>query len=57
MSKAFYRLTLAHQRLDELLRREQKFRFPNPLRLMRLKRMKLSVKDRLVRLARQPGRA
>lgn len=57
MSTAFYRLTLAHQRLDELLRREQKFAFPNPFRLMRLKRMKLAVKDRLARLARQTGRA
>ena len=53
MSIAFYRLTLMHQRLDELLRREQRLKFPNPFRLMRLKKLKLAVKDRLFRLARR----
>ena len=57
MSRAFFRLTLMHQRLDELVRREQRLRLPNPFRLMRLKRLKLAIKDRLMRQARQPGRA
>jgi hypothetical protein len=57
MTRATYRLNLVHQRLDELLRREQRRRLPNPFRMMRLKRLKLAVKDRLVRLARTPGRA
>jgi uncharacterized protein len=57
MTRATYRLNLVHQRLDELLRREQRRRLPNPFRMMRLKRLKLAVKDRLFRLARTPGRA
>lgn len=57
MSPKLYRLSLAHQRVDDLIRREQRFRVPNAFRLMRLKRMKLVIKDRLFRLARQPARA
>ena len=57
MSPRLYRLTLMHQRLDEQLCREQKFRFPNAFRLMRLKKLKLVIKDQLYRLARRPGRA
>lgn len=57
MSPRLYRLSLAHQRIDDLIRREQRFRIPNAFRVMRLKRMKLAIKDRLFRLARKPGRA
>jgi hypothetical protein len=57
MSNAFYRLTLVHQRLDDLVRREQRSPFPNMFRLMRLKKMKLVIKDRLHRLSRRPARA
>jgi uncharacterized protein len=57
MPIAFYRLTLVHQRLDQLLRREQRSLAPNPFRLMRLKRMKLVIKDRLARLSRNRGSA
>ena len=49
MNPFFYRLTLAHSRLDAEIRREQKQRAPDPFRLLQLK---LAVKDRLHRLIR-----
>lgn len=48
---ALDRLTLLHSRLDEEIRREAKRRFPDGLRLTRLKKFKLAVKDRLARLS------
>jgi hypothetical protein len=36
-----------HQRLDEQLRRELRRRWPDPLRIVQLKKLKLRVKDRL----------
>ena len=44
-----YRLTVIHRRLDEEIRRELKHRFPDSIRLLRLKKLKLAVKDRLHR--------
>jgi hypothetical protein len=44
-----YRLSVIHRRLDEEIRRELKRRFPDTLRLLRLKKLKLAVKDRLYR--------
>jgi hypothetical protein len=37
----------AHQRIDEELRLESGRRRPDPFRVMRLKRLKLAIKDRL----------
>lgn len=51
MSDRYYRLMRAHQRIDDELRREQRRRGVSPLVLMRLKKMKLHVKDLLQRLA------
>ena len=48
-----YRLTLAHSKLDEEIAREQKRRAPDSwrlLRLLRLKKLRLAIKDRLHRL-------
>ena len=45
-----YRLTLAHSRLDAEIRREQKQRVPDALRLLRLKKLRLAIKDRLHQL-------
>jgi uncharacterized protein YdcH (DUF465 family) len=37
----------AHQRIDEELRLESSRRRPDPFKLMRLKKLKLRIKDRL----------
>lgn len=42
-----YRLTELHQRLDEQIRVEMERRAPDPLTLLRLKRLRLRTKDRL----------
>jgi uncharacterized protein len=42
-----YRLLEAHQRIDEQLRLESGRRRPDPFKLMRLKKLKLRIKDRL----------
>jgi hypothetical protein len=47
MNNLMYRLSVVHKRLDEEIRRELKRRFPNTIRLLRLKKLKLAVKDRL----------
>ena len=57
MSTQAYRLTLAHQRLDEAIRAEMTRRLPDSIRLLRLKKLKLAVKDRLAALARGMRRA
>jgi hypothetical protein len=43
---------LAHQRIDEQLRREQRRRGASPFVLMRLKKLKLRAKDLMQRLSR-----
>jgi len=55
MSMSFFRLMQLHQSLADRISREQKQRFPDPFLVQRLKRLKLSVKDRLARrsMARQ----
>ena len=57
MNPIIYRLTLVHRRLDEEIRRERKRRAPDWLRLIRLKKLKLAVKDRLYRLLPRGVRA
>jgi len=47
MSVLSYRLSVIHRRLDDEIRRELKRRFPDTIRLLRLKKLKLAVKDRL----------
>ncbi len=47
MSALTYRLSVIHRRLDDEIRRELKRRFPDTIRLLRLKKLKLAVKDRL----------
>lgn len=46
-----YRLIETHQRIDNALRQEQRRRWPDPLRLTQLKRLKLRVKDLIHRFA------
>lgn len=54
MSFLRYNLTRLHERLDEQIRTELKRRVPDSLRLLRLKTLRLRVKDRLHGLTWQP---
>ncbi len=47
MTSQIFRLLGQHQQLDESLRREQRQLWPDSMRLQRLKKLKLAVKDRL----------
>ena len=51
MTTAIFGLLTKHQRLDEALRSEQSRRLPDSLRIQRLKKLKLGIKDRLHRLS------
>jgi hypothetical protein len=42
-----YKLLQLHHKVDEQIRAEMKRRVPDSLQLLRLKRLKLRVKDRL----------
>ena len=51
MKTLIYRMLLVHGRLDAEVRHEHKRQFPDSLRLLRLKKLKLAIKDRMHRLA------
>ncbi|HEX8363996.1 MAG TPA: DUF465 domain-containing protein [Allosphingosinicella sp.] len=53
MSSATYRLTRIHRRLDDAIGLEMQRRLPDSLRLLRLKKLRLAVKDRLTALLRK----
>lgn len=53
MSASTYRLTLIHRSLDDSIRKEMKRNLPDSFRLLRLKKMKLAIKDRLTALMRK----
>lgn len=55
MSATTYRLTLIHRSLDDSIRKEMGLRRPDTFRLLRLKKMRLAVKDRLAALMRRSG--
>ncbi|QIK96732.1 DUF465 domain-containing protein [Sphingomonas sp. HDW15A] len=57
MSRRMFRIMLRHQRIDELIRREQRHRAPDVFKLMRLKKLKLKAKDMLRRMVTKPSRA
>ena len=50
MSSSTYRLTHIHRRLDEAISSEMGRRLPDSLKLLRLKKLRLAVKDRLTTL-------
>lgn len=52
-----FRLTRMHRQLDEAIRRENARPAGDRLRVLRLKKLKLAVKDRLAQLMRRPLRA
>jgi uncharacterized protein len=59
VSVRVYRLMEAHQRVDEELRLESARRWPDVFKIMRLKKLKLRIKDRLNGLmpkVRRPAR-
>lgn len=53
MPASTYRLMLIHRSLDESIRKEMRRTLPDSFRLLRLKKMKLAVKDRLTALMRR----
>ncbi|MBV1691826.1 DUF465 domain-containing protein [Novosphingobium sp. G106] len=56
MSSAAFRLTEIHRRLDEEITRETRARLPDSLKLLRLKKLRLAVKDRLFAMMRKKSR-
>jgi uncharacterized protein len=54
MSPKSFRLMEYHQRLDQQLRSELHRRWPDMLRIQKLKKLKLVVKDQLSKLAGGP---
>jgi hypothetical protein len=46
------RLQVLHRRLEHEVEREQRRRLPDWLRIARLKKLKLAIKDRMARRAR-----
>lgn len=57
MTRLFYRLSNMHRQVDEKIRDELRRRAPDSLRVLRLKKLRLNVKDRLARLFQQPRTA
>lgn len=55
MSAYIYRLSVVHRRLDEEIRAEIRRRFPDTIRLLRLKKLRLAVKDRIAAGMRRQG--
>lgn len=53
MSSSTYRLTHTHRRLDDAITAEMRRRLPDSLKLLRLKKLRLLVKDRLATLMRR----
>ena len=53
MSSSTYRLTQTHRRLDDAISLEMARRWPDSLKLLRLKKLRLAVKDRLATLMRR----
>ncbi len=51
MSNTSFRLMQFHQKLDAQLRAEINRRWPDPLQIQKLKKLKLKVKDQLANLA------
>ncbi|MCW1431737.1 YdcH family protein [Novosphingobium sp. JCM 18896] len=56
MSAAAFRLTNIHRRLDEAIKRESRAVLPDSFRILRLKKLRLAVKDRLTALMRKKAK-
>lgn len=53
MSDRLFRLMERHQKLDRMIAAAHKRRFGDPFELLRLKKLKLAIKDRIVRTVRR----
>ncbi|MCE2841235.1 MAG: YdcH family protein [Novosphingobium sp.] len=53
-SDRVFRLMERHQKLDDALRLAQRRRLADPFEIVRLKKLKLAIKDRMARLLRRP---
>ena len=47
MNYQIYRMAVVHRKLDEEIKQEGKRRIPDTFRLLRLKKLRLALKDRL----------
>jgi uncharacterized protein len=54
MSDRVFRLLERHQKLDEALRAAQRRQMGDPFEIVRLKKLKLAIKDRIARVLRRP---
>lgn len=52
MKNFIYRLTLVHRKIDDEIRGELARRFPDSIKLLRLKKLRLAIKDRFYRRVR-----
>ncbi|MGN3974485.1 YdcH family protein [Tsuneonella sp. SYSU-LHT278] len=57
MSDRLYRLMERHQKLDRMIAAAQMRRLPDPFEILRLRKLKLAVRDRLARAMRRPAPA
>jgi uncharacterized protein YdcH (DUF465 family) len=55
MNPHIYRLSVLYRQLDDAVHREVRRRGGNPFRVLRLKKLKLAVRDRLASLMRRPA--
>lgn len=56
MNKSLFRLSYLHKRLDDHIRGELRRRWPDTVRLLRLRKLRLQVKARLSALVLYPAR-
>lgn len=56
MDPRLYRLMEKHQRIDSLIQVEQRRRWRDPYRIMRLKKLKLRIKDLIHRFTARSRR-
>ena len=55
MSDRLYRLMERHQKLDRLIAAAQRRKYRDPFEILRLKKLKLAIKDRIAGAMRRGG--
>ena len=56
MSDRMFSLLERHQRLDRMLADARRKRWPDPMEILRLKKLKLAIKDRIATMMRRKTR-